>query len=259
MIKQVLFSLFSFAVLSQASAAAEIRLCQDDVDVFPWHMKSRQGLSPFMLNEVSKRTGIAIAVESMPWKRCLAMVQTGQIDGAIAASYSQERMAIGSYPLNSQKTIDTHRRMSEEAYSLFILKNNPEQVHWNGKQLSTTTKPVAAQLGYSIVKTLQTMNILVDDSDKRPELLLRKLMLGTVSAAVLNTRQGEFLLKDPAFSGSIIQLEPPLVKREGYLLLAHDYVRSNPAQAERIWDEIAQVRESAAYQREMLSILNSAP
>ena len=258
MIKYFLFSLFSLVLMSQASAAHEMRLCQDDVDVFPWHMKSGEGLSAFMLNEVSKHTGVGIVIESIPWKRCLALVQTGQIDGAIAASFSQERMAIGSYPMNSQKIIDTRRRMSEEAYSLFTLKNNPEQISWNGKQIGKTTKPIAAQLGYSIVKTLQAMDIQVDDSDKRPELLLRKLMLGHVSAAVLNTRQGEYLLKNPVFGEPITQLEPPLVKREGYLLLSHHFVRNNPAQAERIWDEIAIVRESADYQRKMLSVLNSA-
>ncbi len=253
-----LLLLFAFTTtMNLARADHALRLCQDDVDVYPWHMTTGQGLSNLMLGMVGKQLDIFIETESMPWKRCLAMVEKGQIDGAIAASFRPERMAIGAYPLTEQNKVDTNRRMSDETYVFFVRKDDPHQPVWNGKLLTKTDKPVAAQLGYSAVGLLREMGAIVDDSDKRPELLLRKLLMGQVSAAVLNAHQGEQLLKEPAFSGKIIRLEPPLHTREGYLLFSHAFAKQQPQLAKRIWEEIAKVRESAAYQREMLKMLDA--
>lgn len=255
--KHLLFLLLMLC-LSPVQASEPMRLCQDDVDVYPWHMASGQGLSNIMLKQVAERLRVSIETESMPWKRCLAMVQKGQIDGAIAASFTPERMTIGAYPLNAQQKPDRNRRMSDETYALFVLNGNPEGINWDGKTLAKTAKPVAAQLGYSAVELLRKMAIDVDDSDKKPELLLRKLQMHNVSAAVLNTREATRLLKNPAFSGKITRLEPPLLSREAYLLFSHQFEQEHPNLVERFWDEIAKVRESASYQNEMIKMLGSS-
>lgn len=256
MIARVLLSLVLLALASHAHANPVLHLCQDDVDVYPWHITNGQGLSNLMLEMVSKRLGQPIEIESMPWKRCLALVEKNQMDGAVAASFRPERMAIGAYPLSGPDKADASRRMSDETYVFFVRKDDPQAPAWNGKQLGPISKPVAAQLGYSAVGLLRERGIAVDDSDKRPDLLLRKLLLGQVSAAVLNARQGEQLLKDPAFAGKIIRLEPPLQTREGYLLISHDFARQYPEVTRRVWDEIAKVRESVDYQRELLKMLD---
>lgn len=256
MIARWLLPFIFAAVGSLAQASQAVNLCIDDIDVYPWHMADIQGFSNRMLDRVSKQLAVKFEIETMPWKRCLALVEKGQIDGAIAASFRPERMSIGAYPLTAQNTIDTNRRMSDETYSFFVLQTKPRAIEWDGKHLANTSKPIAAQLGYSAVALLHELGVKVDDSDKRPELLLRKLLLEQVSAVVLNTRHGERLLKEPTFAGKIIRLDPPLQTREGYLLFSHTFARQHPSLIQRIWNEIAKVRESPAYKRELKTLLN---
>ncbi len=238
-------------------ASHTLQLCQDDVDVYPWHISGGKGLSNLMLEMVGKQLDLRFEISNMPWKRCLAMVEKNQIDGAIAASFRPERISTGAYPLTSQKQIDTSRRMSDETYVFFVLKTTPQAIRWDGKNLAVPGKPVAAQLGYSAVGLLRGLGAQVDDSDKRPELLLRKLLLEQVSAVVLNEHQGERLLKEPPFADKIIRLEPPLQTREGYLLFSHAFANTHPELAKRIWSTIASVRESGPYQRELQKMLSA--
>lgn len=228
------------------------------MEVLPWHSPSKTGLSNFMIDQIGKNLGVTIHTESMPWKRCLALVQLGKMDGAIAASFTPQRIEIGAYPLLASQEPDRSRRMSTESYSLFVRKNDANDIYWDGKTLLSNNLPIAAQAGYSVIEHLENQGIRVDDSDKKPDQLLRKVVLKSVSAAVLIRQEGERLLLDPRFSGEIIRLDPPILSSDAYLLLSHSFVQQNPKLAKRIWREITKVRQSAAYQKRMLTIRTDA-
>lgn len=256
--KTVRFFLFFLLLAGLAQAQTVVRLCQDDVDVYPWHMAAENGLSNIMLLQVAKNLGLTIQTESMPWKRCLATVQAGKTDGAIAASFTAERLETGAYPMRTATEPDRKMRMSDETYVLFILKKDRPAMFWDGKHLISNNLPFAVQPGYSITGHLRDkMGVAIDDSDKQPEQLLRKVLQKNVVAAALIAREGRRLLNDPRFAGKITWLEPPLQSRDAYLLFSHAFVQKNPALSKKIWAEIAKVRESATYQREMTRMMSA--
>lgn len=233
-----------------ALALDKIRLCQDEIEEAPWRTRDNNGLNTLMLRTVEARLGLALTIENLSWKRCLMMVQHGEMDGAIAASYREDRRVVGAYPATTAAQIpDRNRRMSGEAYFFYKLKDDP--FDWNGSTISGCQHPVAAQMGYSAVARLQDKGVRVDDRERKPEHLLRKVVLGLDSAAVLAQGEGDKLLSDPRFAGKIIKLPTPFFHTDGYLLLSHPFVARDPQLAEKIWDSISSVRNSAAYRKEL--------
>lgn len=244
--------------LSPALASKPVQLCQDNVDVYPWRMTAGNGLHNIMLAQVAQRIHIPVETQSIPWSHCLDMVRKGQIDGAIAASFAREYLAFGAYPLIANKKPDKYRRMSDESYALYILDGNPEAVHWDGNALLLPTgKPVAIQRGSSAAPLLRYMTVELDEGDSKPEFILHKVLSRNAAAAVLNTLDGTYLLKNPVFSGKFTRLDPPLSSREAYLLFSRRFTQERPGLADRIWDEIAKVRESVDYQARLFKMLYS--
>lgn len=230
--------------------ASPIRLCQDEIEETPWRTASNDGLNNVMLRMVESRLKLEIQIEKQPWRRCLSMVQQGEFDGAIAASFRPERQEIGAYPASASGQMpDRHRRMSGEVYYFYKHKDSP--FDWDGSAFSGTQLPVAAPMGYSAVERLQEKGLRVDDRERHPEHLLRKVLAGTNAAAVLAQGEGDRLLANPRYADKLVRLTVPFYQTDGYLLLSHALVRRDPQLAERIWNGIAEVRASAAYRKEL--------
>ncbi|QJB55304.1 transporter substrate-binding domain-containing protein [Pseudodesulfovibrio sp. zrk46] len=59
-----------------------------------------QGIDAEVLREAGSRAGVDVKVELVPWKRVLFMVQSGQVDGAIAMFRNEEREKIFHFSKN---------------------------------------------------------------------------------------------------------------------------------------------------------------
>jgi hypothetical protein len=81
------YLLLSSLCLSQAYAAApEIKLCYEDVSVFPWITGDDKGLVITELHIVEKMLNLRFKLIRLPWKRCQIEAQAGNLDGLIAAT-----------------------------------------------------------------------------------------------------------------------------------------------------------------------------
>lgn len=246
--KRCLVLLILSWIMPSSLAAEPIRLCQDEIEETPWRTLSNDGLNTLMLRMVASQLNLDIRIESLSWKRCLTMVQHGEFDGAIAASFRQERLQIGTYPATAAGLVpDRNRRLSGEAY--YFYKRKESAFEWDGQTLLGAQLPVAAQMGYSTVSRLQEKGVRVDDRERKPEHLFRKVLLGLDSAAVLAQGEGDRLLNDPRFAGKIVKLPIPFYQTDGYLLFSHAFVARDSQLAERIWDSISTVRRSSAYHK----------
>ena len=235
---------------SSAMAAEPIRLCQDEIEGEPWRKKDRSGLNMVMLGMVESRLSLKFSVENMPWKRCLTMLEQGKFDGVIAASYREERKTIGIYPATTDgHTPDRNRRMSGEDFYFYKLKTG--SFSWDGSLITNANKPVGAQQGYSAVALLKGKGILVDDRHRLPEQLMRKVVLGHNSAALLSAGEGDKWLDNTKFNASLEKVSPPFYQSNGYLLFSHQFYEAQRPTAEKIWDSIASVRTSADYHKEL--------
>lgn len=57
----------------------------------------RSGIDVDLMNEVTRRTGIAITIMNVPWSRCLEMIKLGQADILTGAAWTAERARAMGY------------------------------------------------------------------------------------------------------------------------------------------------------------------
>jgi polar amino acid transport system substrate-binding protein len=205
----------------------------------------RPGLTIELLRMASERAGIAIALSRTPWQRGLYLVETGQADAIFASSYVQERLRYGVYPLHDGHP-DTRRKLFDQSYRLYVRAGS--SIGWDGKTLTNLHAPVGATTGYAVVPALRAMGVAVEEEPSHIA-NLRKLAAGRLDAyAELDNHVRPLLRNDPAAFGGIVELSPPVRTTAYYLMFSRIFYARAAEIAERIWDAIAVVNASAAYQ-----------
>jgi polar amino acid transport system substrate-binding protein len=205
----------------------------------------KPGLAIEVLRMASERADIPIELSRTPWQRGLYLIETGQADAIFASSYVEERLRYGVYPMKDGHP-DTHRKLFDQSYRLYVRAGSG--VGWDGKTLTDLHAPVGATPGYAVVPVLRAMGVEVAEE---PDHIanLRKLIAGRIDAyAELDTHVRPLLRGDPEEFGGITELSPPILTKPYYLMFSKLFYARAPKVAEHIWDAIAVVNESAAYQ-----------
>jgi polar amino acid transport system substrate-binding protein len=205
----------------------------------------KPGLTIELLRMAGERANIPIELSRTPWRRGLYLIETGQADAIFASSYLKERLRYGVYPLKGGRP-DTRRKLFEQSYRLYVRAGSG--VGWHGKTLTNLHAPVGATPGYAVVPVLRALGVEVAEE---PDHIanLRKLVAGRIDAyAELDTHVRPLLRSNPAAFSGITELSPPILTKPYYLMFSKLFYGRAPNVAERIWDAIALVNESAAYQ-----------
>jgi polar amino acid transport system substrate-binding protein len=96
LIGKSLTAAFCVALLALASTAAwaaqkEVRLCFNDWPPYVFAKgETATGISIDVLREAARRVDLKITFQELPWKRCLAMVREGKLDGVLDAMHRPE-------------------------------------------------------------------------------------------------------------------------------------------------------------------------
>ena len=216
-------------------------ICGDGAAIDP----TTPGLTIEMLRMASKRANVPIELSRTPWRRGLYLIETGQADAIFASSFVEERQRYGVYPLKDGRP-DTRRKLFDQSYSLFI--RGESEVGWDGETLVNLRAPVGATPGYAVVPVLRAMGVVVEEEPSHIA-NLRKLVAGRLDAyAELETQIRPMLRSNKAEFGGIFELSPPVLTKPYYLMFSKIFYSNTPEIAERIWDAIGAVAESAAYQ-----------
>jgi polar amino acid transport system substrate-binding protein len=205
----------------------------------------KPGLTIEVLRAASERANIPIALSRTPWERGLYLLEAGEADAIFASSYVKERLRFGVYPLKDGRP-DTSRKLFDQSYRLYVRAGSG--IGWDGKTLSNFHAPVGATPGYAVVPVLRAMGVEVAEEPSHIA-NLRKLLAGRIDAyAELDTHVRALLRSDPTEFGGIVELSPPVLTKPYYLMFSKIFYAKAPEVAERIWDAIALVNESSAYQ-----------
>lgn len=208
------------------------------------------GLTIQMLRMASERANVPIGLSRTPWRRGLYLIETGQADAIFASSFVPERQRYGVYPFKDGRP-DTRRKLFDQSYSLFI--RGESEVGWDGEALINLRAPVGATPGYAVVPVLRAMGVAVEEE---PNHLanLRKLAAGRLDAyAELETQIRPMLRSNKAEFGGIFELSPPVLTRPYYLMFSKVFYSGTPEIAERIWDAIATINSTPAWQDLLVS------
>lgn len=247
-ISKIFFShsiICSVIALSAGSIHAQnIKLCHDDADSRPWLIKDAKGLNIVLIEAAAAKAKAKLEIVALPWKRCLSAVEDKSIDGAIAASYKDERAKFAVYPTIGDK-LDENRRLHTEEYSLYRFKGS--NVSWDGSKFSNLTGSIGAQRGYSIIDNLKKWEAKVDEGGAHPKDNMKKLLGGQVQAVALTSVEGDQVSKTPEFSGKVEKVTPPLISKPYYVIFGKEFYSKNQIIIESMWSNIATIRESKDY------------
>jgi polar amino acid transport system substrate-binding protein len=233
----------------QADASGELglRICYESEDVHPWSTRQGTGLNHVLLGMAASATGVVLQQESVPWKRCLAMLKSNEVDGAFAASFKPDRVESGVYPIDINGKLDAGKRLHMDRYVLVRRKGS--KLDWNGSTIQNLAGPVGAQLGYSVVDQLRQLGVQVDEGTQSAHGVLRKLLLGRIGgAALLSGEVQAVLVREPEMAAALEVLPLPLVEKPYFLMLSYGFMRRNEQAGRSLWANIERLRESAVYQ-----------
>ncbi|MEA2102307.1 MAG: transporter substrate-binding domain-containing protein, partial [Thermodesulfobacteriota bacterium] len=207
------------------------------------------GVTVEVLQLVGQRLDLDITFIRQPWKRCLVSLQEGSADLLFTASYKEKRKKFGLYPMKNGE-VDESRRITNTTYSFYVPKGTT--IPWDGKTLGDLNGPVGAPAGYSIVEDLKKLGAKVDES---PATLndFQKLNAGRLAAVAALEGAGDFeLRKHPNLATTIEKINPPIKTKAYYVMISHQFNAKNPELAQKIWNEIAKIRDS----KEMPAIMD---
>jgi len=235
------------AAAQPAVAETVLHVAYEDKTQFPYYMGETQrvlekpGAAVELVKLLEERIpGLQIKFSRYPWKRCLAMLETGQVDGIFNASYNEERTRIGAYPRKDGQ-VDPSRRLTTISYHLYSLPN--ADLGWNGKTFANPDLEIGAPLGYSIVNDLEDLEVSVMKVRSSMQ-SLQLLIARRVDAVALQSVTADFLLTRNAdqLSG-IVRIDPPLRTKPYYLMLSRQFKAENPELSEQIWNAVGQLRQ----------------
>jgi polar amino acid transport system substrate-binding protein len=231
---------------SAGSAAEVVRAAYEDKPLPPFYMGNgtdidpqAPGVSVELLREAAAAAGVEIHFVRMPWARCLKSLQRGEVDAIFNASFKEERLEAGVYPMAAGKP-DPARRITTLADMLYRLKGGA--VTWDGRTIGGLgDAPVGIQGGYSIVEDLTRMGVKSEESADTAT-IFKKLASGRIPAAAQLEASGDATLALGSFA-AIEKMQPPLVTKDYFLMFSHQYYDAHRPSAERLWSKLAEVRD----------------
>lgn len=240
-----------------SSPAQTLVLATDDTPGNPYIMGEGTGFHPTLpgieielYQMVARQMDLTLTFRRLPWKRCLQELTCGRVDGVFPASYKPERQAIGLYPMKDGRP-DLDRRTRDGAYHLY--RPRGAKRIWNGaafEPLEDSTRGIiGVPLGWAIAGDLKQMGIpILEKAD--PKDLLNMLAAGGIAGVVcLDTVIDAYLRETPQAWAGIEKVDPPILEKPYYLVFSLQFQEKCPGLAEKIWDRIASIKASKAYEK----------
>lgn len=240
-------SLLALLVVNQTLCAQVTQICYEDAENIPWNTADGQGLNNKLVLWAAAQSGMRVEMTALPWKRCLVDVAGGRMDGAVGASFTDERASFAVYPTTALGKPDPARRIRMDGYSLYRLKGNPAD--WDGRHFVHLSDPISAQLGYAIVGDLKAMGVAVEESSGDAAQHMRKLTQGHVPLVALLSYEGDALLQDPEFADRVERIQTAFSRKPYFVIFSKPYYDKNKKAVDDLWAAVAVVRESPAFKK----------
>jgi len=205
---------------------------------------NRPGITLEVIKLLERKLNIEVDFERLPWAIGLEKVKNNEVDGIFHASFKEQRLKVGVYPMRNGQP-DTNRRLMTQSYFLYKRKNSPLQ--WDGNTFTNLVGTIGVINDYAVVGDLKDMNIEVEEVSTQL-VNLRRLVQGRVAGIAGLELMNDFHINArPEEFKEIVKVYPPIAQKPYYLMLSHELVGENPDLAEAIWDAIQDIRVSEEY------------
>lgn len=253
---------FSFAVLSQPTDASSLlghgqqttlRFCYQDKPLPPYYLHSgpvpgnNPGASIEHLQQLVQAVpGLQLQLIRLPWKRCLAALETGEVD-ALIASYQPERRRFARFPLRDGKP-DPSRAFAAHA-TCFV--SRPDATwRWDGAQILGIDKLVVARpYGYAPIKLTKPDSVLMHYT-LSGTMDLQLLQAGRVQAVTsLCEIAGKDIQSYNITNRGLVMVRPPISYNTGFLVFSQPFYLEQQALAEALWQQLKVNKAEAIYHK----------
>lgn len=238
--KYILFILI--ALLANMNQAKTINLCVELSGNLPYLGKPGEiGIFDDFLMELEAQQAFQIELHYFPWKRCLRHVETGEMDGALAVIFTEERDLIFAYPKTNEGKVDRSKVIWNAEYPVFSHKDSTLQ--WDGETFSQKDALLSTPLGYVTYNKLNDLGVLYDVSlepEKGLELVHKKRLDGYVVERSI----GEKILQKKQINQNFKNLDKAFLETDWYIVLSKTFAQTNPEDAQLFWASLAQIRET---------------
>lgn len=235
--------------------AATLKICSDE-DWFPYtfvenrlHDKYAVGIHVDIVRKAIKDSGDTVQFETLPWKRCIKLVQAGKTDAVISASYSDKRAVFAYYPDDAGSTKKSAGRIDQVEYVLVTRNKDPYEFngHW-----ATIPQPAGVGgLGSSITKMLEKQGLIVLENNTKTGALLM-LRGKRVNALVFNSLQAKEFNRRGQFQNKLKIHKIPL-KSKSYHIIFSKKSKITQEQRNEIWNALARVRMDEKFMSDTVS------
>lgn len=249
------FSLLAFALFFTAVASAdetdmpkEMTFCYENQDYLPFirHVsgdlvsEGKNGVLPDLVLQATKKLGIKANFVSKPWKRCIVLLQAGEVDGIFAAIWQPERDKWGVFP-KIKKQLNDRYKIWQVNYQVYSRKDSA--LEWDGQVFTGVVTGISAPLGYVAESKLHQQGV-KSRTSYLPADGLHLVAKHRLDGYVLESSIGDYLIRSEGLDTDVQPLPIPFFSADWYLPLSHRIAKKYPQAPERFWRALAEVREA---------------
>ena len=236
-----------FSALLCVSPAAAMTLCIEDADYSPFILPDapaqHAGVLPALAMHAAEHTQQTLKLIRHPWKRCIDMVQKGQVDLILAAIWLPERDVWGQYPKHANAPSgppDRSKRLWTAEYPVFVANNS--SLDYDGKAFNATKVGLAGPPGYVVTKRLAAMGLLYAQP-LMPFNGLRLVALERLDGYVVERHIGTHLLYQQNLQSKVRTLSPVFQRDDWYVVFSYPFAEQHPEQVAAFYAALEQARE----------------
>ncbi|GAB2869676.1 hypothetical protein GCM10027277_43680 [Pseudoduganella ginsengisoli] len=237
-----------------SAAAVTLRLCTDEHSRLPYITPQGTGLADHLIRAAANELGITLEFRPAPISRCREEVRVHAVDGFPTVPYSPSVTDFMAFPMHGDD-VDASRAISN--IRAMVFRRTGTATSWDGVRFVQLTTPVLVPFGsVLLMDRVGKMGIPMENTARGLEANFQKLLAGRAEVAVGSEFTGAALLTQPQYAGKIEMLPIPFSDEPYYLSVSKRFSDANPGLMEKLWNTMARIRKSPAYQQEMRKALD---
>lgn len=220
------------ATLPSLSFAKEINMCIDP------RFAQQEALTIYtkMMIEATKRAGHTLKVFPTNWEDCQEKVKKNVFEGAIPASYNDERASYMQYPADANTNSDSTQALVKINYVAVTPVDKKYEFNGNFKSIP---QPILIPEGYSVIKDLQKKesSLNVDERGNSDRKNIRTMLMKNEGSVVMMASQARQLLESPLLKNRIA-ISKYILSKTYYMPFSKNSTLT-PEQINQIWQQFA--------------------
>lgn len=238
-------------LLLLATKAEALVLCHEDKAFWPYlpdpakPIEGKPGLLLDLIRNAAEDINLDVQFEAMPWKRCLANLETGKIDAAFAVIWTEGRDLKFRFPKPKRHTessafeTDHSRALWFAEYPIFTKVGS--DLLWDGERFSNVKYGLSGPPGYVVHKRLKDMGVLYE-SDLLPSRGLHLVSIDRLDGYVLERLIGSHILGRLQVSSVVTPFARNFMRSAWFLPVSNAFYEQQPNVAEALWDALQESR-----------------